>query len=443
MTKKNETNQTSQTKDEKEEKEKDIFEIKFKKLLFFKNIINNLQILYDEINILRTKGFNIPIVINVSIKYPEIKYKLNGQEKDFSIIKDYLIRVKNDYEEQLITIYENEKYLRLLYGKLFRNIKQHQGGNYEILEIIRYILNKTNNKDKIEDGDLYNESLGEDYEEQYKDYTKKIFDQISKYLISLFKNNKSNFKIHYDNMKIKEENNCKGISIKKCEKISMEEYILYLFNSKLKKSPIAQNILICSNETYIEELQSFLYRAILCESNTLFVLAILQSFSNFQHNKMYSYIDKLLSIKLEKYKKQNEEKKIKDIDKSKSRDYMDSYIVFVYNELDNENAFKNEIKKYTRKNQKGEEEDKKRDVDKEKEKNLNISNISSISIIQDDDSVPKNIIVISSDICGLGKSFKIKKMIEKRKKQEINMEKENRKIYEKKNKKEKKKIKNC
>jgi hypothetical protein len=56
-------------------------------------------------------------------------------------------------------------------------------------------------------------------------------------------------------------------------------------------------------------------------------------------------------------------------------------------------------------------------MDKEKEKNLNISNISSISIIQDDDSVTKNIIVISSDICGLGKSFKIKKMIEKEKRE--------------------------
>jgi hypothetical protein len=141
---------------------------------------------------------------------------------------------------------------------------------------------------------------------------------------------------------------------------------------------------------------------------------------------MYSYIDKLLSIKLEKYKKQNEEKKSKDIDKSKSEDYMDSYIEIIYNKLDNENAFKNKIEKYTRKNQKGEEEDKKLfdsrksqeiTMDKEKEKNLNISNISSISIIQDDDSVPKNIIVISSDICGLGKSFKIKKMIEKEKRE--------------------------
>ena len=52
---------------------------------------------------------------------------------------------------------------------------------------------------------------------------------------------------------------------------------------------------------------------------------------------MYSYIFNLLSIKLEKHKKQNEEKKEKMMN-------------FFYNKLDNENAFKKEIEKYTRKN---------------------------------------------------------------------------------------------
>ena len=70
--------------------------------------------------------------------------------------------------------------------------------------------------------------------------------------------------------------------------------------------------------------------------NTLIFVAILQSFSIFQHNKIYRNIDKLLSIKLY-------------IDKSKTGDYLDSYKVFVYNKLNNENAFKNEEEKYKRK----------------------------------------------------------------------------------------------
>jgi hypothetical protein len=106
------------------------------------------------------KGFNIPIVINVSIKYPDIIYKLNDKEKEFGLIKDYLFKVKNSYENQLNIIYQNEKYLRLLYGKLFRKVKLLLEGNCEISEMVRYILNKTSYEDKIQDRDLYNEALG-------------------------------------------------------------------------------------------------------------------------------------------------------------------------------------------------------------------------------------------------------------------------------------------
>ena len=79
------------------------------------------------------------------MKYPEVSYKLNNKEKEFNKIKDCL----------------------------------YNQGNCEIYEMIRYILNKTNivskdNWNKIQDVDnLHNETLGEDYEDQYKEYTKK------------------------------------------------------------------------------------------------------------------------------------------------------------------------------------------------------------------------------------------------------------------------------
>ena len=410
--KKNETKQKNETNEIKEDKD-DIFEVKCDKLLFFKNIITNLEIIYDKINILRTKGFNIPIVINVTINYPKVSYKLNDKEKKFDKIKEYLFKVKNDYQDQLDTIYEDQKYLRLIYGKLFRKIIQHQGGNSEIPEMIRYILNKSNNKEKVYDGELSSPTLGDDYEEQYHDNTEKVFNSISEYLISLFLKNELDFNKHYNNMKIKEEynNRYKGISIKKCKDESTEEYILRLFIDKIGKLPIAQNLLICSKETSIEEIQSFLYRAILCEYNTLFAIEILDSFSNFQHNKMYSYIDKLLSIKLEKYNKNKEQ-----IEKSKSGQYLDSYIVFVYKKLENELAFRNELEKYTKKKEEDHEVNyNKRQsfvINNDGEEKMGNLNISNISLIQDNE-ITNNIKVISSDVCGLGKSFKIRKMIEK------------------------------
>jgi len=176
----------------------------------------------------------------------------------------------------------------------------HQEGNYEIKEIIRYILNNIDYNDKIIDGEPNNIKIGVDFETEYKEYTRKIFINMAKYIISLFEKNGLDFGKHYMNILIKGAKKNKGFFICKCESLSIEEYLLYLFQEKLDKLPIAQNILICSSETSIEEMQSFFYRAILCEYNTLFIIEILESFSSFQHNKIYSYFDKLLSYKFEK-----------------------------------------------------------------------------------------------------------------------------------------------
>ena len=444
----------TEIKEEKEENvKKDIFELKCDKLRFFKDLVSKIEIIYDRINILRSKGYNIPIEIKIEIKYPieyelygkpkpYVAYELYGKPKDFNNINEYLFEIKNEYETQLSANYESEKYIRFLYGKLLRKVSQHQKGHCEIDDIIRYILNKTKvNKEQntIQDTDeKHVPYIGEKYEVDYKDYMEDIFKGISYYLRDLFKVNKLDYQKHYKNMEIKEEKKSdlengledddhqyrkykkKGISIIKCkEEQSMEENILSLFANRLDKLPIAQNVLICSRETTIEEIQSFLYRAIMCEFNTLFVLEILDSFSNFQHNKMYSYIDKLTSIKIEKYKNKNKDNKSKinkNIDKSNSSEYLDSYIVFIFKKLSNESAFKNEMNNYI-KNDKEDGEELQPNYNDEENKmgDLDISNISFYTIrsIKNDDidDLINNIIVISSEVCGLGKSFRIKQNI--------------------------------
>ena len=42
-----------------EVKEKDIFELKCDKFIFFKVLISKIEIIYDKIHILRSKGYNI------------------------------------------------------------------------------------------------------------------------------------------------------------------------------------------------------------------------------------------------------------------------------------------------------------------------------------------------------------------------------------------------
>ena len=397
-------------------KKNDLYKIKCEKLIFFKDIVSNFEAIYDKILILRKKGFNIPIKIIIFIKFPKIIYKFNenGEEKDFKQIINYLLTIKNDFENQLDITYQNSKYLRFLYGKLFRKIKLHQEGIFKESEIsiLRYILNKIDYDDKIIDGEPNNVKLGNDFETEYKLYTKDIFKHMSNYIISLFEKNQLNYKKHFENMLIKGDIKYKGIYIFKSKYLSMEQFILKLFLNKLDKMPIAQNILICSNETPIEELQSFFYRAILCDYNTLFAIEILESFSNFQHNKMYSYIDKLLSYKLENIGN-------KKINKCDTKEYLNSCICFIYQNLENENAFKNELEKYitSKSNKENMEksflEDNGNKENGETMEDLDISSILNISNnsfnFQTD-----NIKIFSSDVCGLGKSFQIKKEIKEK-----------------------------
>jgi hypothetical protein len=90
-------------------------------------------------------------------------------------------------------------------------------------------------------------------------------------------------------------------------------------------------------------MQSFFNRAILCDYNTLFLVEINDSFSDFQQNIMYTYIDTLLSYKNEKYKEY--ERKI--VDKVKTKEYLNSCIIFIYEQKNKDNiSFLNEIKKF-------------------------------------------------------------------------------------------------
>jgi hypothetical protein len=178
----------------------------------------------------------------------------------------------------------------------------------------------------------------------------------------------------------------------------MEEFIINLFWDKINELPIAQNVLITNKETSTEEIQAFFHRAILCNYNTLFVVEINDSFSDYQQSKMNNYIDSLLSYKNQRY---NEEAS-QNVDKTNTQDYLDSCIVFVYDKQNrNITSFLKELEKLDAQKFKDFEKNDKINQIKFKGKSQNNNLLSELG----------NIMVISSDICGLGKSEKIKKII--------------------------------
>ncbi len=223
---------------------------KLDKLLFFKNIISELEVIYDNIKTLRIKGSSLPIEIIVEIKYPNKKYSLNNIDKNYKEIKDFLFNAKIEQMSQLDSIYRKNKYLRFLYGKLFRKIIKHLEDESRVYEIEKYILNLSGSKENIIDGEKCNAQQEDDYVGQYKLYMSKSFDNISDYIISLFRNNNSSLEKHYQKMLIKGEAKYRGFYLYKCEQDeSMEEFIINIFIDKISYTPIAQNVLFTNEGT--------------------------------------------------------------------------------------------------------------------------------------------------------------------------------------------------
>ena len=403
-------------KNDRENSEDDLIKTKCEILLFFKENISKLEIIISYMETLRTKGSSLPIniciKINIKNKKPTIEYYLDKDKRDFQYIRNFLFEAKNAYKSQLNSIYKEKLNLRFLYGKQFRSIMKHIEQNKKIDAFLRYILNNTDNNIQIKEGDklIKRNVTNYIYNNQYIIYNRNSFDGISTYITTLFKNNDKTLERHYEKMKII-SNGYKGIYLHPCNKNSMEEKIINLFWENIRVLPIAQNVLITNKETSIEEIQSFFHRAILCSYNTLFVVEINDSFNDFQQSIMNSYIDSLLTYKNNEYNKETKE----NVDKNSTEKYLDSCIYFIYDEQ-NKNliSFVKEIEKFENKGEKN-DDFRKSQVFKDKSTKI-FSGLLDKEIYKYKykykykDSL-KNILVVTSDICGLGKSEEIKKMM--------------------------------
>jgi hypothetical protein len=362
---------------------------KRKTLFFFKNLINDLEIINKYMKVLREKGCSLPIKICIKVNKDNISYFLEDKEVKVKTIKEFLLKVKNLYIPQLNSIYKLIANLRFLYGKQFRSMMKHIEKSYNLDSFLRYILNIKDNDIVIIEGDKGINRKAKDYISLPEIYSQNSFEAISNYITDLFKKNNKPMETHYNNIKIAPVDVYKGIYLQKCDKDNpMENFIINLFWDKLTELPIAQNILITSKETSIEEIQSFLHRAILCNYNTLFVVEINESFSEYQQNIMNSYIDQLLSYKNTKYNEGANEK----VDKKYTQKYMDSCLTFIY-DVDNSKKITSFLKDLN-----NVEEQKFDDISK------NINDKVKEQILKQ----LGNIKVITSDICGIGKSGKIK-----------------------------------
>ena len=378
------------------------YEEKCKILITFKELIKNIRTIYKYMAILRLKGSSLPILINIYIKNANVEYFLASQKVEFKKIQEFLGNAKTYIINKLEEIYKRKSNLRFIYGKQFESILKHlKSSSFKIDYFLRYILNNTNNSKKIEEGYIYNSWKTSDYVSEYELFSENSFDNISDYISSVFKNNGLSYEKHYEKMIIHSNNSLKGIYLyESSNSESMEVDILNIFLENTGNLPIAQNILISNKETSYEEMQSFFNRAILCKFNTLFIVEINNSFSNSQRKVMNNFIDKLLTFKNKLYNENEVEIK----EKTQHDVYMDSCLIFIYKKGCND-VFLNEIQKLHPLN-----------FPRISKKFSLDSSIDSEFDYNQKKKLYENTHIISSEICGLGKTKKIKNEIYEKKK---------------------------
>ena len=306
---------------------------------------------------------------NKNIDYSDINCIMGKKKLKLENLIDYLYYLKNEIEKQTEKFYINNEYIRFFYGKSldFVNHKLKSKQYKELLPIFNAITNNTisnnlpdynyhiDNNLFIPDNNLNNdgnidgsyfddneEEINEDEnnnknnEEENIDENKNENNDNEKDINEDENNNKNN---EEENITIKEENPInifvnmlfnisnyfknvldqnnitstekifknneikeeekeknKGVYISTSSNENYEKKIIIYYKELTNSNPISSTVLLCNEETTKEEITCFLFRAFLCPSQSLFIIS--KSDSLIKTNKIYliSKISELLKI---------------------------------------------------------------------------------------------------------------------------------------------------
>ena len=272
-------------------------------------LINQFLILIDNINQLINSLDNLikagyPHLSNITLKIENsIVFDPNNREKDLQKIIDEYKRKNEDFRENVKKGYEKYPLLRLFYGKQFIKLYEKAKNNKD--NISHIVNSMTFNKIKN-----FNVAF------QYDD-SKDSIENIHKYLENLFgiNNNLTLDDIYSQNKILSDLTLDPGLYriITTEEDFELNINISYVYINLTGNLPIINTLLICNDETNIEIINSFLYRAIFCEAPILFLITNIECLE--------------LSIK------QNLVKTLNDLYLSKNRN-IKSYILFLFKKDD-------------------------------------------------------------------------------------------------------------
>ena len=266
--------------------------------------------------------------------------------------------------------------------------------NKDISSYIRFFTNGESIKDDIPLFVSKFNSQSEAYK-YHRDSIEENFDFISRYIENLFVINNTSLENLYNDIKV--ENNQKGIYKCSVEKYNMDRFIIKIFLKLTKTFPIAQNILLTNNETTTGEITSFMYRAIKCRFNTLFVIAISDDFSILKVNQMTSKLNDIIN----EMKLTNTIKEISDLK---------PFILFITQKNSDNSRGIVDFQEATELPEYLKVYEDKLELNFGKGSSTNSNKTTQNEIIN-------SVRVYTSDLCGIGKTFRIKKDIKEREEQ--------------------------
>ena len=319
--------------------------------------------IHDLLNQIYMIGYPEEITIQIIIK--DFKSSFKGFGNDYHEVISNLKKILNEIKKVQLNAYKDKQLIRFIYGRQFNLVYNYLIKAIDIKKISPLLKFLTNNLIKEENIDFKYQST-EDLINNIENY----FEQI------LLKNNLTKEDIYKDSL-IKSKGkgyDYRGIFLYLCNQSNQIDKDLFCVYKYLTENiPIAQTVLLCNKETTNEELVAFLYRAILCEFNSCFIIGGIELLEFDKKSKLLEILNTLLS---------------------KDNNKMKSCLIFLYTSK-NTDIYKS------------------LDLLKNK-KNLNIQKQIENLKFNDDKTE-----IISSDESGVGKSTQIKLQIKEQKKNYI------------------------
>ena len=229
----------------------------------FLNLIDDIEKLLELIENISSKGYLYDINCDIEISPCTELCRIDNKEYNYSLsdlinhFSEIFEKQKKDEEEG----YSKYEVIRLLYGKqfihIYKNISSAQKKIYNLNFINKFITNNN-----------LSSEFNFDFSEIIRN--KNIYESINEYINKIYNDYLLNFSSLLEKSKIKDNYN--GIYTYLSSKENYEKDIIKISKFLTNNLPCAQTFFLCTSLTKREEVMAFIYRAIKCSTNTLFII---------------------------------------------------------------------------------------------------------------------------------------------------------------------------